>query len=372
MAIWASRNLFNILVGNKDKNQYAKEAYDMLMDKTTDDKRRFNQLVAEFFRSSKGQRASNVLERNVKADERRLDESGRFQRETLEHVKGMYGKKEEVVIADMAKYAKMSDRHVDYVTEMNSKGASLITEEERRKAVEFYSKNPNYDITGKMGNADEIKRERKMLIIIGPAGSGKTYFATHDPDYREFCQTAVSIDPDKYRNASKEYGGGDYGIKIDETGKAVEDESRHDYTWAAATQQTQKSILGKYRDETSLFGSEIAKGSNIIYQTIGDNTSKITDLIDYAKSKGYRIDLVQNQLEEGIERLAENTAKRYKDGRGRMTPVEVSMQGFKSSKTFAQCVERYKKDKSVKMAMNLIKGKSLSEGKGSEKIRYGE
>lgn len=311
-------------------------------------------------------------------------------------------------------YLKKNDEFTDWATKQFGKKKPTISKENIDRAVKFFYDNPNWDITGKMGGRENITKGKECLIIIGPAGSGKTYFASNDKQYGKFVETAVSIDPDKYRNADPRYAGiigldstqGDpdtskmsdeeliksYNLEQNKKGKWVErtnwdnqnkqvDPNRkgHDYRWSTATQGTQQKILGKYDDPNTLFGREVAEGNNFVYQTVGDGSSKVLEMCEKLNSMGWKVHLVQNQIEGGVKRLASNTIDRYKHGAGRMVPPSVSMAGLQSTMTFAQCVRKFKgKKNNISLEMNLVRGESFEEqkglieqGAGSDKLNYG-
>lgn len=282
-------------------------------------------------------------------------------------------------------YLDTNQRHTDDCARKLGKSTPTISQKEIDDAVNFFKENPNFDVTGIVGNKDQIKKERECLIIIGPAGSGKTSFVRKDKYWNNFAQSAVSIDPDKYRNADPNYSG--YSNKTDKSesdtlwqkygldpknGKELEG---HDYTWSSATQPTQKAILGKYDNPDSMFGEVVATGSNFIYQTVGDDPKKIIEMINGLKVKGYKkINLLHNELSEGLERLAANSVSRFNDGQGRMVPINVTMDGLRSSETFYKCYKKFKNTPGVSLMMNTVYGKDYDAqknfSKGSEVKKY--
>lgn len=285
-----------------------------------------------------------------------------------------------------AEYLRTNQQHTDDCARKLGKGTPTISKKEIDDAVKFFEENPNFDVTGKVGNSGEITKGRECLIIIGPAGSGKTSFVKNDAFWNNFAKTAVSVDPDKYRNADPNYSG--YANRVDrsesdtlwqkyglnpENGEELKEQ--HDYTWSSATQPTQKAILGKYDNPDSMFGKVVATGSNFIYQTVGDDSGKIISMINGLKAKGYKkISLLHNELAEGVVRLAANSVKRFADGQGRMVPLNVTMDGLKSSDTFYKCYKKFKNTPGVSLLMNTVYGKDFKTqqtfNKGSEVKRY--
>lgn len=341
----------------------------------------FSKKVEEFFGGiGKMKTVSERAKRDggyYRSEGKRAEFVDEFRKQCME----MYGHGSE---AEMSSYLRKVDEFSKQVSKsiIESTGTPL-TEEEISEAVGFFYDNPNFDVTGKIGGRDSIKRGKEILIIIGTAGSGKTFFAKNDPQYSEFVKTAVSIDPDKYRNAYYGYShgkdekqslGGDLFDKFGIDKETGQEKPGHDYRFSAATQSTQKRIIGKFDDQKTLFGREVSEGSNIVYQTLGDNPSKIIGMIDkMVGDYGYKVHLVQNSLEGGVKRLASNSAKRYDGGEGRLVPVEVLMSGFLSAETFLECAKRYRSNPSVTLEMNDVKGNSLKEQSklkvGSEKIK---
>ena len=287
---------------------------------------------------------------------------------------------------DANEYMESVSMHAKELMDDSGNVAVSISEEQVKDAIKFFNENPNFDITGKGGNASEIAHERECFLLLGPAGSGKTYLAKNADSMRDFVNTAISFDPDKYRNADPRYSGVANRGKQDLQGRerygldeSWNEAKGHDYKWNYATQGTQKAVMGKWDKPGTMFGDAVSKGSNFIYQMVGDNDRKVTDMVSGLVEKGYKVHIVQNELSEGLERVAVNSAQRYKGGEGRMVDYQVTMDGFKSAMTFAKCLKMFKGNAGVDMMMNRVMGRTQKEGKeiagnklGSKEVHYGK
>ncbi len=284
---------------------------------------------------------------------------------------------------EVREYLRDVKRHADEIFGESGEIRPSVSKEEIDKAIKFYEENPNYDLTGKGGG--EIKNGRECFILLGPAGSGKTFLAKNSEKMKPMIEGAISFDPDKYRNADPNYSGVAKSGKTNPEGRGKYgldenwNESGQDYRWNFATQGTQKAILGKWDKPDTMFGRAVEKGSNFIYQTVGDNDKKITDLVQGLLDRGYKVSIVLNHLNEGLTRAAVNSARRYNGGKGRLVDLSVTMEGFRSSLTFAKCLKMFKGNKNVDMSMNQVLGRNSEEGKkfagnktGSKEVRYGE
>lgn len=359
----------------------------------------FRDEVNAFFEKHKGE--SFLTDKKALETSRKAEAlSGKFSHEeryafgTAEYDSYLHGKKEEYkrklfeLVDDKlaTKYIEDVNMHAKALMDSNGDVAPSISPQEISDAVDFFKANPNFDLTGKGGNAGEIKSDRECFLLIGPAGSGKTYLAKNADSMKEFVKTAISFDPDKYRNADPNYSGlakngkteptknGRYGLTED-----WEEDENHDYRWNFATQGTQKAIMGKWNKPDSMFGEAVENGSNFVYQMVGDNDKKVTDMVQGLVEKGYKVHIVQNELNEGLTRVAANSAKRFKQGKGRLVDFQVTMDGFKSAATFAKCLKMFKGHPNVDMMMNRVMGREQDEGKkiarnklGSKEVHYGK
>lgn len=280
-------------------------------------------------------------------------------------------------------YLKDVNQHAREVTGENGEIRPSISKEDIAEAIKFFEENPNYDLTGKGGG--EIKNGRECFLLLGPAGSGKTFLAKNSEKMKPIIESAISFDPDKYRNADPNYSGVAKSGKQNPEGRERYglnenwEEQGQNYRWNFATQGTQKAILGKWDKPDTMFGRAVERGSNFIYQTVGDNDKKITDMVQGLLDRGYKVSIVLNDLTEGLTRAAVNSAQRYNDGEGRLVNFSVPMEGFRSAMTFAKCLKMFKGNKGVDMSMNRVLGRTKEEGAklagnktGSKEVRYGE
>jgi len=112
------------------------------------------------------------------------------------------------------------------------------------------------------GGRPKVEGEAKRaVIVLGPPASGKSSIA--NPIARKI--NATIIDPDEAKKILPEYKGG---------------------MGAAATHRESKDITERVREIAA------TKGDNVVIPTVGDETDKIEDMINYWQSKGYEVDLV--------------------------------------------------------------------------------
>ena len=214
------------------------------------------------------------------------------------------------------------------------RGQISISEESMRRAASFFQGNP-YLAIGKAGGADTVKRERKCVLIMGPAAAGKSFWIKQQPELREGY---AIIDGDLYRNAVPGYVKGptgqakpseyeEYGFAETEGGIS-EDESRHDYSMVGCTQDVSKAI------KKGLYDKYVGEGSNFIWAMVGEDTDGMTEKIQDLVDSGYgvRVVLKNPPYQQTIRGSLTRTRK---------VPTQVVAAGLRSPMSFRDNMGRF-------------------------------
>ena len=114
---------------------------------------------------------------------------------------------------------------------------------------------------------EPVKYERKAWVVIGPPAAGKSTIA--NPIARD--NNAAIIDADDAKKVLPEFAGG---------------------IGAGATHNESSDLAAKVRSIM------IAQGANIVMPRVGDDASKMEQLIKDLKSQGYQVNLVHMKVKE--------------------------------------------------------------------------
>lgn len=171
------------------------------------------------------------------------------------------------------------------------------------------------DITLENGGVlppNEIKKEKKAIIITGLPASGKSTIAENIAN----LYGAAIIDSDYAKRKIPEF-------KLTQGASMVHDES------ALITFGDPNSI---YRDELSVYGYMVTDGTNIVIPKIGDNADAIRKIRDALISSGYKVDLILVNLDRVIstKRALERFIKT-----SRYVPLALVFDGYANDPTLS-------------------------------------